>query len=428
MYDPRKAPCDSAASQSLSARAASEPLSSRQALTAIVFCLLVATTIVLGTSVVASEASTPAQDCLGGANFSVARDGDLLVIPIAIGVRQYYFALDTGCAASILDKTFRPMLGESVGIARLQTPDGVELHSLWRAPEAAIASRRLSGLSEILCTDLSVIRNATGLDIYGLLGMDFLQDKRLRIDFDRGELAFLAAVPDGAGSEIPLHFTPTGVPTVTLTISGFGEETFTVDTGDVWLSAGMIEAKLFTRLLETGSAIPLEPGLFTTLSNAPAHTRRACLKAVEVGKFRHEEISFTEAAVNALGTGYLSRYVVTFDFPGRKMYLKPGLRFAEPRRRGLSGIDVWCPDGIMTVRSVRKGSAAERAGLKAGDVIEQIGSRPARSLAVFEVIRLFCVQGTHRLAVTRGNERLQMELVLELPADPSADGVRTNGP
>ena len=65
------------------------------------------------------------------------------------------------------------------------------------------------------------------------------------------------------------------------------------------------------------------------------------------------------------------------------------------------------------VGQVRTGSAAERAGLRLGDVIVQIGGRPVRSAAELEQVMAGLAPGA-RLAVEwlRGDERMRGEAVL----------------
>ena len=47
---------------------------------------------------------------------------------------------------------------------------------------------------------------------------------------------------------------------------------------------------------------------------------------MQLGPFEHENVGFATSEMNALGLSYLSRYVVTFDFPGKR-------RLSEERQK-----------------------------------------------------------------------------------------------
>ena len=54
-------------------------------------------------------------------------------------------------------------------------------------------------VGHMVCLDLSGIRAACGYDIQGIIGMPFLQNYVIRIDFDAGKLWFLKTSPEDGG-------------------------------------------------------------------------------------------------------------------------------------------------------------------------------------------------------------------------------------
>ncbi|MCM2323450.1 MAG: hypothetical protein NDJ90_09335, partial [Oligoflexia bacterium] len=94
-----------------------------------------------------------------------------------------------------------------------------------------------------------------------------------------------------------------------------------------------------------------------------------------------------------VGMPLLSRGPVFFDLPhGRVWFRKQGLLAELPENR--SGLELRYVDKRgerqLVVAAIRKGSPAEalrKAGLKPGDVIEELDSRPATELDLWEVER-----------------------------------------
>lgn len=145
-----------------------------------------------------------------------------------------------------------------------------------------------------------------------------------------------------------------------------------------------------------------------------------CIRVREItlGDFRHRDMVFTESPEqNKIGLGYLSRYVITFDFPRMKIYLKPGKRFDEHDHFDLSGISMRRRDDAVRASSVDQGSAGETAGVRKGDVIEQIDERPAASVPLRGIRKLLSISGRHTLRVVRGETTL--DVILNLKEAPS---------
>jgi S1-C subfamily serine protease len=88
---------------------------------------------------------------------------------------------------------------------------------------------------------------------------------------------------------------------------------------------------------------------------------------------------FTDPHIDGnIGTGFLKRFVVQFDYAGQVMYLAP----LDPPPDDAGSFDragLWinAGDAGYEVMSVSPGGPADRAGLRPGDVITAIDGRPA---------------------------------------------------
>jgi hypothetical protein len=373
----------------------------------------------------------PTADCAGDESedyrvlkFRVAADGDALLVPVRFGERDFDFVLDTGSTDSIFDACFRQKMGPPIRRSLAHTPAGDYWYETFRAPAATIAGRPLSGVYEVSCESLSLFQATFGHEMYGVLGIDFLAGRCVRINFDAGELAILESVPVGSGEPVPLSYSREYGVRALVEVEGAGRLSFAIDTG--YIGCGDIEKSVLERLIRDRYATAKPDTLVATLQSEELTAQpRACVGRMSLGGFDHRGLVFTGATRNALGLLYLRRYLVTFDFRRMKMYLKPGARLNEPYRSDLSGLGVWRPEGRTTIASVEKGSVAERAGVELGDVIEAIGERHAGEMSLHEIRELFTLSGTHTLRIARGDRKLDARLVLE--ESRTCEELRPNG-
>lgn len=135
----------------------------------------------------------------------------------------------------------------------------------------------------------------------------------------------------------------------------------------------------------------------------------------ELGEFRQRGLIFDEGTANYLGVSYLARYLVTFDFPGKKLYLKRGAQFGAPMRYDLSGMELFRKKGTATIRLVKRYSAADRAGLRSGDIVEEIDSLAAASVRLHPLREALSMPGEHAVRIRRGDKRLRVVLTLTDP-------------
>ena len=375
-------------------------------------------------SVVCAQPAVPVTDRAPGTRVKFRSESLALLVPVSLNGAPRLFFVDTGATMTAVDRSFRDILGVALRTATVRTPDGKAEMDVFKAPPATIAGGPLTGVREVLCLDLSGVRGAVGDDFYGILGMDFLRHRTVRIDFDRGEVLFSATVPDDAGTPIPLEVWPKHPPTVTLAVAGLGDVTFLVDTGSS--ESGSLDARLSASLLANGGAA--SAGTTSSQSVVGSSTSRMVRVAeIALGNFRHRRIVFSEGEANVLGLGYLSRYIVTFDFPRKRLYLKRGARFDAPALCDLGGPGIVRSNRSTLISDVDQGSAADFAGLEVGDVIQRVDDDDTESLTLTQIRKRFCIPGLHRLRIMRGSEKLHIALVL-IGADAQETPPRTTAP
>jgi hypothetical protein len=117
-----------------------------------------------------------------------------------------------------------------------------------------------------------------------------------------------------------------------------------------------------------------------------------------------------------IGGEILRRFRIIFDYSHRIMIVEPNSTFLEPYDTDMSGLTL--SEGgadfrTVMVDGVDAGSAAAKAGVKVGDIIETIDSQNTASLTLDEVRRLLKQDGAKLvLGVKRGMDVTQLTILL----------------
>ena len=70
-----------------------------------------------------------------------------------------------------------------------------------------------------------------------------------------------------------------------------------------------------------------------------------------------------------IGNDLLRRFNTIFNYQKRQFYLVPNKHYNEPFDYAYSGMELYLIDGEVMIGDVAKGSPAEKAGIKEGDII-----------------------------------------------------------
>jgi hypothetical protein len=128
--------------------------------------------------------------------------------------------------------------------------------------------------------------------------------------------------------------------------------------------------------------------------------REARIDSFSTGVFTYKDAIFGQSNLSCLGLLFLSRHLVTFDFPNSKIYLKKGKDFEKVDETDMSGLHLLRISNKVFVHSVDCGSPAEKAGIRAKDIIVRIGDKDANSYEMFELRRLLMSKDKRRIAMT----------------------------
>jgi hypothetical protein len=119
----------------------------------------------------------------------------------------------------------------------------------------------------------------------------------------------------------------------------------------------------------------------------------------ETGYVSELQIRIDRDELSAVGLRYLARFLVRLDFPNAKAYFTRNNRTDVQDPTATSGMTILQRDGQKTVHAVRSNSAAEHAGIHAGDVIEFVDGVDAAALDMFSLGRLLTSEVGRSVAV-----------------------------
>lgn len=241
--------------------------------------------------------------------------------------------------------------------------------------------------------DLGKLVQVEGEDFDGLVGFELFSRLRVRIDYPGRSLALIAPAaftPPAGAIAVPIEMNER-TPVVQGSIDGVPGR-FWIDTGS---RSSLTTMAKFTRdhdlvakyhpKFETvtgwgvGGATRSAPVRFhqVTIGNAVVHDVVGDLFTGDKGAFADPD-----SAAN-LGGGILHRFIVTFDYTGKVMYLEPRPELDHKELYDRSGLFLLRDGDALRVAATTPHGPAQAAGIEVGDRITAIDGAPVatKSLA-----------------------------------------------
>ena len=331
--------------------------------------------------------------------FKISKDGDPILLPVTFKGKEYLFLLDTGSSHTVFDTSFKHELGEVKIVKKGLTSGSPILAEFFNAPEALLGPLNLKESGEIACIDLNMFSSVLGKKVSGIIGLNFLRKYVVQIDFDKGILSFLQPMeeqhPDW-GIELAIKYDPLGWPRITGYILDDIEVDFVIDTGAN--STGGLDSEIFKHTLSK-KELKTSEILFATASGV-IRKREMRIKNLSIVSLNYADIIFDEANMSHLGLSFLSRHIVTFDFPNSRMYLKKGKGFKKNDETDMSGLHLLRISSQTVVYSVDEGSPAQKAGIRGNDIILKVGDKDANMYDILELRRLLMSGDKRNITMT----------------------------
>jgi len=363
------------------------------------------------------------------AEFDVPGDGDVLLVPLAVGDRRFRAEIDTGTNLNYYDASLRELLGPARGSTVVRGALGDVSYELRDAPRAFVGALPVKGDDVAVDPELRErIADAGHMDVRCILGMDFLKDYVLRIDFDAGKLQFLRSAGPDPGLALPMQFDSGQLPVVTVRLgNGRLAAKFILDTGNEDNGGALIDSAIFNRLSKAGDLVPLGTADVRALSIRATARFGQLQTKFELGPFWHEGLMVTETKLNALSLSYLSRFTVTIDFPNKVLYLKTGRRFAAPLSDNRSGMQLKRKGALTVVATVDPETLAADLGIMPGDIVLSVGDLDGATARLYALEMTLCEPTVVRVRFERDHRHFEFDLDLHYdlpPGEPDPSVVR----
>jgi hypothetical protein len=260
-----------------------------------------------------------------------AGQGHLLFVTLGLkNTKNLTFVLDTGNPYTLLDSRYEPELGRPNKMYEPEAGKYMTNTVIWMLgtnftahaydyPGIYLGDQVLMKSGPYIFTcDLSTLSKEAGHKIDGILGMDVLENYCVQLDFKSKKISFLDDThldKDKLGKAFPLTQVDSDFFCIADNLAGAHGQSSLIDTGNI--SDGWLTPQLFQswrnpapRDLNVGAHFP-----DATLGGERYHHVYPLCSPTTPGleqKFR----------LNGIGLLFLSRHVVTLDFPNETMYLQ----------------------------------------------------------------------------------------------------------
>jgi hypothetical protein len=233
-------------------------------------------------------------------------------------------------------------------------------------------------------------KSIEGIPVDGMVGFELIRRMVTTIDYGRHSISFTDPKrfksSKNLGVAVPFVFYD-HLPNVAGSIGDL-PATFDIDTGsrsEIDITSPFVAAHGLRARFSKGASAVTGWGVGGPTRDYVVRLPSLRLGTVEIhdiaaglSEAQHGSISDPNYGGN-IGSALLKRFVVTFDYANRVMYLKRLTPTpADVGTFDRSGLWINAKDGGYEVTDVAKGSAGERAGMAIGDVIIAVDGKPVR--------------------------------------------------
>lgn len=348
------------------------------------------------------------------------------------------FILDTGVRNTIITELSG---SDSVSINYSEMKDiqglgkGNELNAyisygnLMKTGKMSLSNRTILVLQE----DFFNLSRQTGVKINGLIGSDFFSEYIIQIDYTARRIKFFSKdsfqIPKGYGS-MPMYIEKQKM-FIQLSVleidSAKRNIKMLIDTGaqlNAWFQTLTNKAVNIPEKSIHGS---IGEGLSGEITGFFARVPQICIANFCV---KDPIVAFPDSAAIAgivkntdrdgtIGSQLLSRFNLIIDIHNKQFYFKPNSNFNKPFVYNIAGIEIantmaFVPQ--IEVINVWKNSPAEKAGIKIGDIINEINFEKVFSLTLSQVRGYFELSSKRPLKMKIMREGTEIDVEVEMMA------------
>jgi predicted aspartyl protease len=348
------------------------------------------------------------------AEFEYNESDGLILIPVLRDGKHAFFILDTDSSGNVLDKAAFPNLVPFGSAQTMSTANGSTRMQIYNPPPLHIGPISLADSGPVICLDLSTLSEIFNAPVIGLLGAPALKDFILQLDCDEHKVRFLP--PQNQpwqewGKVLPMRVDGHNIAVVRMNINGVSDD-FQIDTGDKG------DLSLPTRSFDdlqkkTGRSFI---SLLSFTANGVADLKQMRIALLECGGVPYHDLICSELKgdTGTIGIDFLSRHLVELDYPNSRFYFKPGKEFDRHSEINMAGVQIQTKHSRRVIIKVITGGPADLAGLKTGDILDEVNGRQAMDYRGFELEALLQAGDGNEVVITYSRGQIQKTARFEL--------------
>jgi hypothetical protein len=331
------------------------------------------------------------------------------------------FILDTGSGGISLDSLTAAYFGLKPtpsnrtirGIAGMRQVSFLNNHKL-QFPDLTIDSLNFH------INDYSILTSVYGERIDGIIGYSVLSRYILKVDYDSSRIEFWTKgsmrYPRGGFLLRPLINT---LPVQTARV----KDDVTINSRFLFDMGAGLNMMLTTDFIKDSALLHKKRKYFIKQAEGlggKIDMTLTVIREIKIGpyRFRNVPIYIFDDKYNVtsypylgglIGNDLLRRFNVILNYERRDIYLLPNSHYNEPFDYSYTGIELFLENGQIVLGDVAKGSPAEAAGLKEGDVVVAINKNFAQNLQQYK-IALQTTGDRLKIIVQRDGELKEFEM------------------
>ena len=320
-----------------------------------------------------------------------------LIVPVTIGGKGYHFIVDTGASFTAIDNrlaqtitrvasdehapaTFRSMMERG-----LVTPNGVlpmERMRLWQSLPIQLGDYEVPPFYPWVGLDLTLVSQASGMQIDGIIGMDIVRQLSWMADNRRGQLTVWRHPPAG---EHLSHCVPYqdsfGLSPAIVLYRGEEFGNFRFDTGSRY---SLMSGATLAHFVSQKAATPLGGAALSATVNGVAQSHEYMISGLTFDGQAIGRLTVSESGEDVLGLNFLAHFDRYMLVPGTMEFCYEASRFPEDEPLPLRWIPLRFVDGHVELFGSAPDELA-RYGLRNGDVLIEINGRRVEPSAIADV-------------------------------------------
>jgi hypothetical protein len=246
----------------------------------------------------------------------------------------------------------------------------------------------------VITMSLKKLESHWGHRMDGILGGNFLHRVVTCVEYDRGRVTFVRPEhfkPDARGEPVPIEVEDNTLFVRAMVTAGDGRPAgvgrFLLDTGvrQSFVNSPFVRRhRLIERsrgVVETVTGYGISGIAFGTLARLGSITLGGATLDTPIVQLCTGSSGLEASTVfdGIIGADILSRFDVCIDYGGGRLFLNPGPTTFAPFAADASGLTFKTADNdpeVFSIAHVVAGSPAAQAGIRVGDVVVSVNSRP----------------------------------------------------